>query len=321
MLRLLVAVVLPLLALGQHRYNKWRPLEEQLEGWSFTENFAVNVGNATHTLFTYESVPGFMHKVVQTQSTSKWPMAMMLTGLVADGTIRSLDSRPNEYLPWWTKDPEDPRSNVTLRNLLSFTSGFGSGAAGSEGGDPTCMDAPLGWTFENCARNIYETTNYTKRGGPGEVFAYNSIHLQLAGAMAVAAAKLPIELLIEKYFIKAYGMNETRCAVPSRTNPQLAICLETTGYDYSKFLRSQLRREVPSRQMVFESERDYTPFMNYEYQLYGVYGFWTLAGVLRQLQRLHAEVPRRQRARRPRWLGVVPTDRPLERLLHADCGG
>ena len=280
MLRLLFAAMLPLVLAQRppHPYNKWRSLEQQLKGWSFTENFAVNVGNATHTLFTYESESFNMHEVVQTQSTSKWPMAMMLTGLVADGTIRSLDSRPNEYISWWTRDPEDPRSNVTLRNLLSFTSGFGSGDPGSEGGNRTCMDEPFGWTFEDCAKNIYLTTQIDKRiqdgyARPGEVFAYNSNHLQLAGAMAVAASKLPIELLVEKYFIHAYGMNETRCAIPSRSNPQLAICLETTGYDYSKFLRAQLRREKPSRRMVLESERDYTPFMAEKYQLYGVYGF------------------------------------------------
>ena len=38
--------------------------------------------------------------------------------------------RAHEYVPWWTRDPADAKSNVTLRHLLSFTSGFGGGAPG-----------------------------------------------------------------------------------------------------------------------------------------------------------------------------------------------
>jgi hypothetical protein len=56
-----------------------------------------------------------MHTPVGTLSTSKWPSAMMIAGLVNDGTIESLDDLASKYLTWWTTDQNDKRSRVTLR--------------------------------------------------------------------------------------------------------------------------------------------------------------------------------------------------------------
>ena len=44
---------------------------------------------------------------------------------------------------WWTKDRSDSRWNVTLRTLLSFTSGFGEQEEGSSNVTRTCMDNPF----------------------------------------------------------------------------------------------------------------------------------------------------------------------------------
>ena len=120
----------------------WQKLEKELEGWAFTDSFAVAVGNASGNLFTFNKGNLTMNSRVGTASTSKWPVAMMFAGLVEDGTISSLDDKASAYVPWWTKDPKDNRSAVTLRHLLSFTSGFGTGSPGNEGGNKTCMDAP-----------------------------------------------------------------------------------------------------------------------------------------------------------------------------------
>jgi len=50
---------------------------------------------------------------------------------VFPGTM-SFDDKANKYLDWWSKDPSDPRSNITLRRLLTFQSGVASqrGTAG-----------------------------------------------------------------------------------------------------------------------------------------------------------------------------------------------
>ena len=121
----------------------WKPLKDQLDAWVFTDNFGFTVGNASGPLFEYTHGNFSLESTrCELASTSKWPLAMMFVGLVADGTIESLDSKANEYVSWWTKNTSDPKSNITLRHLLSFTSGFGDGVPGQENGTETCMDAP-----------------------------------------------------------------------------------------------------------------------------------------------------------------------------------
>lgn len=33
------------------------------------------------------------------------------------------DDKPQKFISWWTNSSSDPRSNITLKDLLSFTSG------------------------------------------------------------------------------------------------------------------------------------------------------------------------------------------------------
>ena len=114
------------------RQSKFAPLRSLLEGWELTTEFAVSVGTSEGERFRYEGGSFTMQTQVPTASVSKWPSAMMFAGLVADGTISTLDTRVNTILPYWTKDASDPRSAITLRMLLTFTSGFGDGHPGLE---------------------------------------------------------------------------------------------------------------------------------------------------------------------------------------------
>eukprot|EP00035_Acanthoeca_spectabilis_P006887 m.130310 g.130310 ORF g.130310 m.130310 type:complete len:184 (+) comp13709_c0_seq1:197-748(+) len=111
---------------AQVKPGQWEALREALQSWtdlSFDANYAVTVGDATGNLFTYVS-PGFsMTTRVEGASLSKWPSAVMISGLVADG-ILSYDDLASKYLPYWSTEKNDPRSRVTLRSLLSFTSGL-----------------------------------------------------------------------------------------------------------------------------------------------------------------------------------------------------
>lgn len=194
--------------------DKWAPLTELLKGWEYTKNFAVQVGTAEEgQVYLYQAGNMTMHTPVGTASTSKWPSAMMVAGLVNDGTISSLDDLCSKYFDWWTTDEKDPRSRVQIKHLLSFTSGFGGGHPGNEhvnvGRRPSykiralagefdppkptpavCIDEPKK-DIEDCAKAIYTYVNHT--GEPGTVYAYNSYHLQLAGAIAAKASNLPIQ--------------------------------------------------------------------------------------------------------------------------------
>ena len=251
-------------------HSIWAPLRKQLEGWVLTENFGVKIGNSTHeNLFTFTKGNMTMNTTVETASTSKWPVAMMFAGLVNDGTIASLDDKANFYVPWWTKNHSDHRSHVTFRHLLSFTSGFGDGVPGQENYTQSCM-GNASFDFMECAHNVYNTT--VVDGMPGKVFSYNSNHLQLAGAVAVAASGLDIQHIVRKYLFEPYKMHHTTCDRNS-VNPEMAVCLQTTGADYAKFLHSTLTYSVLPLSIVNASEQDYTPFMRTEPAMYGLYGF------------------------------------------------
>jgi len=278
--------------------DKWAPLRTLLKGWELTTEFAVSVGTAEHgRLFLYEGGRFKMGTQIPTGSTSKWPSAMMFAGLVNDGTISSLDDPIYKYLPWWTRDAKDLRSTVTFRMLLTFTSGFGDGHPGEEGNTRAARDwrslhnasrtfglverlektvgkaAALRCDAEkgdimDCAKSIYEGVELI--GKPGEVYSYNSNHLQLAAAVSVAASGLGIQQVIQKYLVVPYGMKDSY--YPGSC-PDFAGSLTTTGDDYERFLAGLLGYRTLSKKIVDASEEDATPFMSDMYTLYGNYGF------------------------------------------------
>ena len=98
-------------------------------------------------------------------------------------------------------------------------------------------------TYDDCARQVYENTKLS--GRPGHTYTYNSVHLQLAGAVALAAAgETSIQTIVKKYLLDPYGMTSTTCANPTAEIPQIAVCMETVGADYGRFLQAQLSHSV-----------------------------------------------------------------------------
>jgi CubicO group peptidase (beta-lactamase class C family) len=91
----------------------------------------------------------------------------MITAITAMKLVElkklALDQPVSTYLTWWTKDGSDPRSLITLRHLLSMTSGFGDHACS---GSSKASD-----TQESCAKAIYET-RYSKFKDSGTMFQY-----------------------------------------------------------------------------------------------------------------------------------------------------
>jgi CubicO group peptidase (beta-lactamase class C family) len=91
-------------------------------------------------------------------SASKFPAACAVAGAVADGHL-TFDTTAAEVFPWWSAASSDPRSRVTLRQLLSFTSGF---YWPDEAGTVPCMEGSGSFTVppEQCAKQIYETAPF-----------------------------------------------------------------------------------------------------------------------------------------------------------------
>lgn len=166
------------LLLATARADRWDLLREGGAAWhnlQFGGEFSINVGDEHGTLFRWES-PGFSSATsyLAGASLSKWPSAIMISGLVNDGTL-SYDSLASTYLPWWPTARKDPRSRVTLRHLLSFTSGYyADGSASALCG----FGVPPSDQFLVCAESLFNAS--TSWGyEPGTHWAYISTHLQV----------------------------------------------------------------------------------------------------------------------------------------------
>ena len=176
--------------------------------------------------------------------------------------------------------------------LLSFTSGFGGGHPGLDfntraarewrhrASSDILEEAREGYLLEadacnettgdvtRCAKSIYSGVKLI--GKPGEVYSYNSNHLQIAAAVAVAASGRPIHDVIRKYLLEPYNMSESYYYGAC---PDFGGDLITTGADYERFMQGLLNYKVLSKTIVDASEKDSTPFLKDYYTLYGDYGF------------------------------------------------
>ena len=214
--------------------------------------FAFTAGNASGRQYSYEKETTLSEHLVMA-SASKFPAAIAVAGAVADEYL-SFDTFAHDVFPWWAANASDPRSGVTLRQLLSFTSGFYWYDASS--GNVSCMDGISGslrYTPEECAEQIYHNAPFP--WSPGETFAYNSFHLQIAGAMAAKAAGLTVQQLLDKYLIGKLGLTSTGWLLGQ--NPVLAAGMYTTANEYDRILASYLSYELLPEEVASQMEVDY----------------------------------------------------------------
>jgi CubicO group peptidase (beta-lactamase class C family) len=235
--------------------DRWPLLTAQLKVYGGLHDFAMTVGNASARQFSFERGNTTLGAKILMASASKFPAATAIAGAVADESVKlTFDTKASSVFEWWTDDTSDPRSGVTLRSLLSFTSGFYWTDADGSSAVP-CLTPPLSLVTspEKCAESIYKKAPFPFAAG--STFSYNSFHLQLAGAMAAKAAGITVVQLLDKYLIKKLGMTDTKWLIGQ--NPMLAAGMETTGDDYDKFLRAYLSYEHLPKAVADEMERDY----------------------------------------------------------------
>lgn len=236
--------------------DKWEPLREGIRAWAklkWDVNFTFNVGDKDGTLFNFQQGSvGMQGPRLPGASLSKWPAAMTIAGLVADGTM-SFDDKASKYLPWWATEPNDVRSGITLRHLLTFQSGYQLDSSPPS----NCSDNPA-FDYLTCARELYEASNVSLMAPPGTTFTYLSCHLQFAGAMAVAASGLSPDLLFKKYLYQPLGMTNTTWGEAPFKNPQFATGIQTIGADLEKFARGMLTYQFLGKAVLDEAERDWS---------------------------------------------------------------
>ncbi|HET7543100.1 MAG TPA: serine hydrolase domain-containing protein [Polyangiaceae bacterium] len=185
-------------------------------------NLTLALETAEGYRFVYTHGDSSLEASYESASTSKWVAASIILDLVDRGKLK-LSDEPSLYLPFWQAQ------GVTLAHLLSFTSGFSK--------EPLCLNLPNA-DFADCVQRAYEA-NVDIAAAPGSEFDYSSVHLQIAGLMAVrAAGAASFEELFAAWQAATGLFPSGAFDLPSRSNPRLAGGMHWTGTEYLAFLRA-----------------------------------------------------------------------------------
>jgi CubicO group peptidase (beta-lactamase class C family) len=153
---------------------------------------------------------------VQLGESSFWFTAAVLLTLVDDGTL-SLDAPIGTTLT----DLPAPLGAITLRQLLSHTSGLPSGV--------TCAEP----TVAACDAAIAASAPVDP---PGEAFHVDDLDAHVAARLAEVATGQPWAQLFAERIAAPTGMRSTSFADPSTTGGLLAVDGSTTVLDLGRFL-------------------------------------------------------------------------------------
>ncbi|KAA3644866.1 MAG: class A beta-lactamase-related serine hydrolase [Chloroflexi bacterium] len=235
-------------------------------------DLTVLVGTHDGIVFSYSKGRSTPDTVYKLASSSKWLSAAAIMQLV-EQDILALDDHPQDHIPWWTDAPNDPRSQITLQHLLSFTSGFtGRVFTVNCAGDPDV-------TLEECAKVMYEAQfEYA----PGETYYYSNAHLHIAAVMAEYATDQPFATIFDEQLAQPLDLQDTALLHPSVQNPRPAGGGEGTANEYATFLQALLDQELLAASFdlmakdYVGSETDiiYSPLTNQGYEWHYGFGQW-----------------------------------------------
>jgi serine-type D-Ala-D-Ala carboxypeptidase/endopeptidase len=223
----------------------WDKVKAELDAFS-VGNAAIIVGTASGVRLRYEKGSFKLTDRHAVASASKMMAGLTILKLVEDGRM-SMSDHPQKYLSYWTTDPADRRSRVTLGQLLGFTSGFN--ITDTPGG---CVSEPA-TTLQLCAREYYDQGVNSE---PGSAFGYSNGHLEIAGAMAEIAGGQPFSTLFRDKVANPLGMGVTSGIVfPSTANPRPSGGGVSTGEEYAKMLEGVLDNRLLSNLTNFTTDQ------------------------------------------------------------------
>ena len=194
---------------------------------------SFTVGTADGVVFTHHKGNSTVTTRYLSASSIKWVTSAVILRLVEEGLL-GLDNHPQDYLDWWTSDPEDYRSTVTIRHLLSFTAGL----SGTPFGDntPDCVsDGET--TLAACAQEIYEREFINP---PGEAYFYGPSSMQILGGIAEAVSGQSWLEVYTSRVAEPVGMTDTVYHWPSVQNPRMSGGAGTTMQDFQRFAHAML---------------------------------------------------------------------------------
>lgn len=192
-------------------------------------DFTYVIERADGRRFSYNRGASSLTTSYESASTSKLVTAAVILRLVQAGTL-TLSDRPQDHIASWPLTNSDPLYSLTLKQLLSFTSGLMAA-------EPACLSVGIA-NFETCVTNI-GNANANKTAPPGNQFYYSGNHMQVAGLMAVKALGVSSWSQVFADFKTATGLfASSTYDLPSSSNPRLGGGMHWTAQDYMAFLKA-----------------------------------------------------------------------------------
>lgn len=210
--------------------DPWQPVAAALENHP-VRDLALIVGTNSGEVYRYEKGAFSVAEVHPVASASKWLTGATLLALVEQGVL-SLGDSPQRYLRYWTDDPQDSRSRITLEQLLSFTAGFHRSPS-----DAGCIGNEA-FTLQACVEDLYAEG---VDADPGTTFYYGPAHMQVAAAMAEVATGQSFSEIVRLTLVTPLGLSAGTGFAGS--NPRASGSAASTALDYAEFLRAQLAGE------------------------------------------------------------------------------
>jgi CubicO group peptidase (beta-lactamase class C family) len=136
--------------------------------------------------------------------------AMVILQLVDEGRL-DLDAPVEHYLPWLVIDRRGGDAPITVRHLLSHTSGIVAG-----------IDATPEAAFQ-----VWSLRDLPTYAVPGERFHYSNVGYKVLGLVLEAVEGKPYREILRERVLKPVGMRSTEPAITHEIRPRLAV-----GYAY-----------------------------------------------------------------------------------------
>lgn len=216
--------------------DAWAPVTAAIQGAQsqFPNGLCVEVATPAGVVYS-GSFGGFTNgDQALVASASKWVTSTVIMRLVQAGAFpHGLDTRTSELLvdghtgQPWTGNMGD----ITLRNLLSFTSGIS--------GDDNASENVL-ITLQAAVQTIYDDQS-ASASAPGSYFYYGSTHMRIAARMAEVATGKSWKQLFADQLHDPFGWSSSSIYSGGGPNPNPAGGLSCTGLEYMRFVEMQLR--------------------------------------------------------------------------------
>ena len=126
--------------------------------------------------------------------------------LYEQGNVQ-FDNPVQQYLPDFNTANDPRRAKVTVRMLLTHTSG--------ETGDVDLKD-PWGLDGADKAQGIHRALTTPLESGPGEVFRYSDINFILLGALIEKVTGAALDVYVQRHVFEPLGMDDTLFLPPSK---------------------------------------------------------------------------------------------------------